>query len=198
MPSVTVHRLEPLAPSRTRVADATGATFREAVRQLATGVCVVTLGTGDERMGLTATSVSSFWTDPPTLLLCVRRALSSYPTLVRLGAFAVSVLAADQREFAERFAGDSDVRGAERFAEGRWLSLPSGILCLADSIGVFDCEVDECIERHTHAIVISRVLRLFVGKDSGALISWRGSYDQVGWSSDEISRGVGLIPSGGN
>jgi len=59
---------------------------------------------------------------------------------------------------------------------------------------VFECEVDELIERRLHAIVIGRVRRVFAGSGPGALVSWRGSYDPVGWSSDEIARAVGLSP----
>jgi flavin reductase (DIM6/NTAB) family NADH-FMN oxidoreductase RutF len=197
MLSSTVHRLQPRA-LRPAVADADEKTFRDAMRQLASGVCIVTLGAGDERTGLTATSVSSLSAEPPTLIVCVNRASSSYTGLTGSGVFAVNVLAADQREFAERFAGDSGLKGAERYQGGSWRALPSGVSCLADSVAVFDCEVDERIERHTHAIVIGRVQRVLLGAASGALVYWRGAYDQVGWSKDEVSRAIGLFPSGGN
>jgi flavin reductase (DIM6/NTAB) family NADH-FMN oxidoreductase RutF len=66
------------------------------------------------------------------------------------------VLAADQQEIADRFAGASGLTGADRFRDERWLVLSSGAICLAGSAAVFDCEVDERIERHTQAIVIGR------------------------------------------
>jgi len=196
MLSSTVHRLQPRA-LRPTVADADEKTFREAMRQLASGVCVVTLCAGERRTGLTATSVSSLSAEPPTLLVCVNRASSSYAALAFSGVFAVNVLAADQREIAERFAAGSCLKAAERYQGGSWRALPSGVSCLADSIAVFDCEVDERIERHSHAIVIGRVRRVLLGAASGALIYWRGAYDQLGWSKDEVSRAVGLFPSGG-
>ena len=194
MLSATVHRLEFPEPPRTGLTDATGTTFREAMRQIACGVSVITLGAGEDRAGLTATSVSPLSADPPTLLVCVDRGSSSYPALTRLGAFAVNVLAAGQREIAEHFAGGSALKGRERFKAGRWLTVPSGVSGLADSVAVFECEVDELIERRLHAIVIGRVRRVLAGSGSGALVSWRSSYDQVGWSSDEIARAVGLSP----
>ena len=86
----------------------------------------------------------------------------------------------------------------KRSQGGNWRALPSGVSCLADSVAVFDCEVDERIERHTHAIVIGRVQRALLGATSGALVYWRGAYDQVGWSKDEVSRAIGFFPSGGN
>jgi flavin reductase (DIM6/NTAB) family NADH-FMN oxidoreductase RutF len=194
MLSANVHRLQRREPTGAGLTDATGTSFRQAMRQIACGVGVITLGAGEDRAGLTATSVCPLSTDPPTLLVCVDRGSSSTPVLKRLGAFAVNVLAADQREAAELFAGGSAPRGPERFKAGRWLTLPSGISALAGSVAVFECEVDELIERGVHAIVIGRVRRAFAGGGSGALVSWRGSYDPVGWSSDEIARAVGLSP----
>lgn len=179
------------------LAEADSKTFKAAMRQLAAGVCVVTVGAGDERNGLTATSVSSLSADPPTLIVCVNRGASSYPDFARFGTFAVNVLAADHRDIADRFAGAGKARGVERFAGARWAPLPGGGVCLADSVAVFDCELEERIEQHSHAIVLGRVRRVRVGTGSGALIYWRGGYDQVGWSDAEISRAVGLSPARG-
>ena len=195
MLSTNVQRLRPRS-SEPALAEADGKTFRAAMRQLASGVCIVTLGVGEERTGLTTTSVSSLSAEPPTLLVCVNRASSSYSAFERFGAFAVNVLAADQREFAECFAGGPDLEGAQRYREGAWRALPNGVSCLADSVAVLDCEVDERIERHSNAIVIGRVRRVLLGGASGALVYWRGAYDQVGWSRDEIARAIGLSPGG--
>ena len=176
--------------------EATDAPFREAMRQLASGVCLVTSGSGDERSGLIATSVAALSADPPTLLVCVDRASSSYRAVQSHGEFAVSVLGADQREIADRFRGGSSFTGEERFRD--WLSgvMPGGACYLAGSVAVFDCEAVERIERHAHAIVIGHVRRALIGDGSGALVQWRGAYDQVGWSRDEIARAVGLSPCG--
>ena len=178
------------------VREATDAVFRDAMRQLASGVCVVTSGSGRDRAGLTATSVSSLSSDPPTLLVCVSRTSPGCRFLSAYGAFAVNVLAADQQEIADSFAGGSGLIDTDRFHHGLWLAMPGGAFYLAGSVAVFDCEPEERIERHTHAIVIGRVKRVLVGDGSGALVSWRGGYDQVGWSRDQIARAVGLPCAG--
>ena len=186
-------RVAPANPLR----DATDSAFRDAMRQFATGVCVVTFGSGAERTGLTATSVASLSADPPSLLVCVNRTSSSYRAIQSCDEFVVNVLAADQREIADRFAGASGHKGAERFCEGRWFEPPDGGSYLAGSVAVFGCELDERIERHTHAILIGRVRRVLVGEGFGALVRWRGAYDQVGWSKEEIERAIGVSPGGG-
>ncbi len=170
--------------------------YRSAMRQLASGVAVVTVGEGDARNGMTATSVTSLSAEPPTLLVCANRGASSYPAFERLGAFVVNVLAADQREIADCFAGRTGAKGVERFAAGDWIALPDGGFALAGAIAVFDCVLEERIERRSHAIVIGRVRRALIGAGAGALVYWRGGYDQVGWSDAEISRAVGLRPRG--
>jgi flavin reductase (DIM6/NTAB) family NADH-FMN oxidoreductase RutF len=169
--------------------------FRETAHRLPSGVSVVTFRLGEERAGLTATSVSSLSDDPPRVLVSVRCDAAVAPPLVRPGAFAVNVLAADQRELAERFAAGANFRESTPFQGWRWLPLPSGTCCLADTAVVLDCDVDESLERHGHAIMIGRVRRVLPGRGAGALISWRGGYDQVGWTNDEISRAIGLSPS---
>lgn len=173
---------------------ANGSAFREAMRHLPAGVCVISVGEGAERTGLTATSVSSLSVEPPTLLVSVNRASSSYPALTRYPAFGVNVLAAGHQDIASAFAGRDGVQGAERFAAGRWLALESGVYVLSDAIAAFECEVEELIERHTHAIVIGRVRSLLTPGGPSALLYWRGQFDQLGWTEEEVSRAVGLRP----
>ena len=191
--SVVEHSLA-RGPRPAPVAEASESTFREAMRELARGVCVVTFGAGNDRTGFTATSVTSLSADPPSLLACIHRSSSSYDAVRRSLAFAVNLLSADQQEYAELFAGRSGLQGSERYQGGPWRPLPSGVLCLANSIAAFDCEIEDLIERHTHAILIGRVRHVFIGAGSGALVYWRGDYDQVGWSRDQIARATGRSP----
>jgi flavin reductase (DIM6/NTAB) family NADH-FMN oxidoreductase RutF len=195
--AANLNRPEARATPAYALREATDGAFRDAMRQLASGVCVVTSGSGPDNIALTAASVSSLSSDPPTLLVCVNRTSLTYRVLKSCGAFAVNVLAADQREIADRFAGGSRLTRADRFRDGLCRVLPGGVAYLAGSVAVFDCEADERIEKHTHAIVIGRVKRVLVGDGSGALVRWRGAYDQVGWSRDEIARAIGLSPRAG-
>ena len=168
--------------------------FRTAMRHLVSGVSLITHGEGRAKTGMTATSVSSLSSEPPTLLVCVNRNASIYRGLKPGEGFGISVLSADQSEAADAFAGRTGLQGAERFRHGRWLTTRDGVDLLAGALATFDCEVEETIERHTHAIVIGRVRQAFAGESGGALLYWRGAYDQLGWRADEVSRAVGLTP----
>jgi flavin reductase (DIM6/NTAB) family NADH-FMN oxidoreductase RutF len=172
----------------------TGATFREAMRHLPNGVCVVTFGQGDARSGMTATSVSSLSVEPPTMLVTVNRDSSSYAALARSRAFGINVLASEHQDVADSFARRGGEQGVECYEERRWFTLNSGVWLLSDAVAVFDCEIEEIIERHTHAIVIGRITGLVASGGPSALVYWRGAYDQLGWSNEEISRAIGLAP----
>jgi flavin reductase (DIM6/NTAB) family NADH-FMN oxidoreductase RutF len=164
------------------------------MRHLPNGVCVVTFGHGDGRTGMTATSVSSLSVERPTILVTVDRALSGYAELARSRAFGVNVLASEHQDVANRFAGRGGEQGFERYAERRWFTLNSGVWLLSDAVAVFDCEIEEAIERHTHAILIGRITGLVASGGPSALVYWRGAYDRLGWSNEEILRSIGLTP----
>lgn len=156
--------------------DATAGVFRAAMRHLAGGVSVVTTGRDGERTGLTATSVSSLSADPPSLIVCINRASSVLPVLRDHQAFAVNLLSAGQRDIADRFAGRSGARGADRYAEGDWTTLVTGVPILADALAAIDCRVEAIQEWHTHAVVIGRVAGIHMQGGDQALVYWRGDY----------------------
>jgi flavin reductase (DIM6/NTAB) family NADH-FMN oxidoreductase RutF len=163
------------------------------MRELVSGVCLVTHGAGEDRVGLTATSVSSLSLAPPTLIVCVNRSASLYARLGTGDLFGVSVLAAHHAEHADRFASRTGLKGADRFREGAWMTTPVSVL--ADAIATFECETEDVIERHTHAILIGRVTFAAPRPSEGALLYWRGAYDRIGWSAEELSCVIGPSPA---
>ena len=75
--------------------------------------------------------------------------------------------------------------------DGPARTAPNGAPLLGDALAAFACEVEEIVERNTHAIVIGRVKHAAAASGGGALLYWRGVYDQVGWSDDELARATG-------
>lgn len=150
--------------------------FRDAMRDLAAGVSIVTVGRGDDISGMTVTSVSSLSVDPATVIVSINRQTSSWPLLQKHGVFGINVLGLEHREISERFSGKDGLSGAARFAGAEWIQLASGVPLLAGALVAFDCEVDHVVERHSHAIVIGRVLDLRVSSGSPALVYWQRQY----------------------
>jgi flavin reductase (DIM6/NTAB) family NADH-FMN oxidoreductase RutF len=160
--------------------------FRGAMRQLTGGVSVITAGRGRDISGMTVTSVSSLSVDPPTLIVSINRGASSWPLLKRYGAFGVNILTSDQIDIAERFAGKDGLKGTERFAGAEWTTRASGVPLLVGALAAIDCEVEEIIERHSHAIVIGRVRDLQVSSRTAALAYWHGQYVAIDRDEDAV------------
>ena len=166
-----------LAPSQELTVDTNR--FKESMRHLAGAVSVITVGQGADRTGFTATSVSSLAIDPPSVLVSLNRNSSSWPVLQRHGAFVVNVRAHDQQYIADRFAGRNGIRGSARYDGALWQDLVTGTPALADALTVLDCELEEAIDRHSHAILIGRVRAITVRSDANPLLYWHGDYRQL-------------------
>ncbi len=173
--------------------DVTSADFRGAMRHLAGGVSVITVGRGKEITGMTVTSVSSLSVDPPTLIVSINRESSSWPLLKRHGCFGVNILSADQLNIAERFGGKNGPKGADRFAGAQRTTRVSGAPLLVGALSAIDCEAEDIIERHSHAIVVGRVLDIQTAKRTAALAYWQGRYVAIDQDEDaETLAQVGL------
>lgn len=169
--------------------------FRSAMRHLAGGVSVITVGRGKDITGMTVTSVSSLSVDPPTLIVSINRESSSWPLLKRHGFFGVNILTADQLDIAERFTGRDGLRGADRFAGAEWVTRASGVPLLAGALAAIECEAEDILERHSHAIVIGRVLHAQISSRTAALAYWQGQYVAIDQNEDAIKLADVSLPA---
>ena len=175
--------------------EVTSSDFRSAMRQLTGGVSVITAGRGRDISGMTVTSVSSLSVDPPALIVSINREASSWPLVKRYGFFGVNILASDQIDIAERFTGKGGLKGADRFAGARWMTRASGVPLLSDALAAIDCEVEDIVERHSHAIVIGRVLDVAVSARTAALAYWQGRYVAIDQDEDAAKLAEVSVPA---
>ncbi|MBN8988371.1 MAG: flavin reductase family protein [Rhizobiales bacterium] len=169
--------------------------FRGAMRQLTGGVSVITAGMAKDISGMTVTSVSSLSVDPPALIVSVNRSASSWPLLKRYGFFGVNILTSDQIDIAERFAGKDGLRGAERFTGAEWTTRISGVPLLSGALAAIDCEIEEIVERHSHAILIGRVLDVQLSTRTAALAYWHGQYVAIDRDEDAVRLAEVSVPA---
>jgi flavin reductase (DIM6/NTAB) family NADH-FMN oxidoreductase RutF len=174
--------------------EVTASDFRNAMRQLTGGVSVITAGKGRDISGMTVTSVSSLSVDPPSLIVSLNRESSSWPLVKRYGFFGVNILTSDQVDIAERFTGKGGLKGADRFAGAPWTTRASGVPLLADALAAIDCEVEDVVERHSHAIVIGRVLDVAVSARTAALAYWQGRYVAIDQDEDAAKLAEVSVP----
>ncbi len=131
------------------------AAFRKAMRHVATGVTVVTSLRDGEPRGITVNALASVSLDPPSLLICINREARSYLFISTSRIFCVNVLAGEQRELAEHFAGKVRDR---QFDEVAYRIDATGAPVLDGTIAHFDCELAHEYQFGSHSILIGRVL----------------------------------------
>jgi hypothetical protein len=71
----------------------------------------------------------------------------------------------------------------------------SGVPLLVGALVAIDCEVEDIVERHSHAIVIGRAREIKLSSRTAALAYWQGQYVAIDQSEDAI-RLAEVSPSG--
>jgi len=146
--------------------------LRDALGRFATGVTIITTRTREGKTeGLTANSFSALSLDPPLVLWSIRRTAPSLDSFLSAGAFAVNVLASDQRHLAQHFATPR----ADKFAEFSCGSGHGKCPVLPGALAIFECETERTVEGGDHLIIIGRVIRAAYG-EAEPLIFSRGEY----------------------
>jgi flavin reductase len=130
--------------------------FRSAMAAMAATVCVVTAKLGAETAGRTVTSVLSLSIAPPTILVSIDIASQLADMIAKSKAFSFAMLADDQQEVADAFAGRLDL--SNRFGAGQWSEWPSGGPMLLGAVTALDCEVIGAIETGTHVLFAGAIV----------------------------------------
>lgn len=128
--------------------------LREAFGAFLTGVTVVAARTPEgARHGFTANSFASVSLDPPLLLVCPSRRLSSFAAFENCAEFAVSILAEGQEEVSNIFAGFK----GDRFAEVAWRPDANGVPLIDGAAAHFSCRTTQAVPAGDHIILIGEV-----------------------------------------
>src|SRR5690606_30245460 len=143
--------------------------LKAALRTLGGGVSIVTAGEGEARTGATVTSATALSVEPARMLVSLNRTSSTWPVVERFGHFAINIAGAGHEALANQFAGRGGLRGPDRYRGAEWVTAVSGAPLLADAAAAIDCTVEEAIERHSHVIVIGKVLAIRIGAGHSVL-----------------------------
>ena len=122
----------------------------------ATGVTIVTArGPGGELIGLTASSFNSVSLTPPLVLWSLAQAAGSMAALSTGSHYAINILAADQKDLAERFSS----KRADRLLDVAWSPGAAGSPLLAGAVATFECFNRSRYVEGDHVIFVGEVER---------------------------------------
>ena len=158
-----------------------GARYRSLARQWAASVTVVTVRPGDPARpddGFTATGFLTVSIEPPIVLVSAAKSSSAGAMLRGAGAFAISLLARDQRALADAFAQPHEHRNF------LWSDLPvvrdhAGVALLGGSLGAFSATVRQIVDAGDHTLVLGDVTALHLGPPGDALVYRDRAYGSV-------------------
>ena len=130
--------------------------FRASLATFATGVTIVTARTpAGALVGLTANSFNSVSLNPPLVLWSLSKAASSMTALSTGSHYAINILAADQKELAERFSS----KRADRWKDVLFTDGESGAPLLSGAAATFECFNRSRYEEGDHVIFVGEVER---------------------------------------
>lgn len=144
--------------------------FRTGMRRLAAGVSIISTGSPEGPVGITATAVTSLSAEPPSLLCCVHSNLALGQAIRASELFCVNILRSDQEPLARRFAGMDGARGAEKFTQGTWVELADGTPALEGTLVTFICRLGKAVEEGTHHIYIGHIQEVRLGTPGSPLL----------------------------
>lgn len=129
--------------------------LRRAFGSYLTGVTVVTTcGADGEPVGFTANSFSSVSLDPPMLLVCPSRSLSSFELFEQCRYFAVNILAEGQQDISNTFAAFK----GDRFGRVDWHQDENGCPLFSGTTAHFSCRTAQVVPAGDHVVLLGQVV----------------------------------------
>jgi flavin reductase (DIM6/NTAB) family NADH-FMN oxidoreductase RutF len=158
--------------------------FRELFGRFATGVTVVAARHGPLLAGMTANAIASISIDPPILMASVSRRAETHAAIVGSHAFAVSVLASDQRDLAECFAQPITATKLTRFCDAPWHEAETGSPILEGALAYFDCRLTVHHDGGDHGIFLGEVVAAAYREDAEPLLYYASDYRRLAEPTD--------------
>jgi flavin reductase (DIM6/NTAB) family NADH-FMN oxidoreductase RutF len=169
------------SPTMTPLQQIDAKSFWRTLGERATGMTIVTADSDEGPTGFLGLSASHVTASPATMLVSIDRKTTALAGVASRRHFAVNFLPASAGKVADAFSGKAGLTGAARFFAGEWSVLATGAPVFREALGVFDCAVEEIIERGDISIVIGKVVGAAARSAGDPLIFFRGkSYCGLG------------------
>jgi flavin reductase (DIM6/NTAB) family NADH-FMN oxidoreductase RutF len=166
--------------------------FRNALGNFPTGVAVITTTGADGRpVGLTCNSFSSVSLDPPLVSWGLRINSKNLDTFQKAGAFAINILAEDQKDLSNRFASSSI---ADKFEGVAWRPGLNGLPVIEDCVATFECVKFAEHVAGDHVLFLGEVRKFDHGRREDSLVFYKGAYMMLTQSLRDLAARGRLEP----
>ncbi len=152
-------------------------TFRAALGRFATGITVITAQTRDRApVGVTVNAFASVSMEPPLISICLKHGTRDLPAYSEGSHFVANILAADQMDASNLFAGHAE----DRFDKVPWTAGLGGVPVLDGCLATLECARREVYPGGDHLIILGRVDRVRTADGADPLLYFHGGYRTIG------------------
>jgi flavin reductase (DIM6/NTAB) family NADH-FMN oxidoreductase RutF len=163
---------------RGNVASVGAEEMRQALRQFASGVTVVTAEYDGEQFGITVTAFASISLTPPVVMVSINNESPLGAAVLASEHFAVHILSEAQRPLAERFA--RPVPSVEKYSDVPFIYAASGAPILSDTLASLDCVLEETVAIGSHTVMFGRVVHArATDSDGSPLLYYNREYRRI-------------------
>jgi len=150
--------------------------LRYAMRAWTTGVTVVTATHDGQQYGMTVNSFTSISLDPPLVSLALKKLTHTHELVEKSGEFSVTILASDQKELSDRFAGKHpEIKN--RFEGVSTETLVLNAPLLKGGMAYFNCRVVNSIPLGENTLFVAEVVAA-QGDETGEPLAY---HNRVYW-----------------
>lgn len=149
--------------------------LREALRTWTTGVAVITAVHEGQQYGMTVNSFASVSLEPPLISVTLKQLTHTHDLVEKSGEFSLTVLAADQKELSERFAGKFP--GIKDRFEGvptETMTIPAPLL--VGGTAYLNCRVVHSMPAGENTLFVAEVIAARSQADGESLVYHNRSY----------------------
>lgn len=151
----------------------------EALKEITTGIYVLTVRDGDVRHGMSSSWVTQVSGEPPLLMASVDSAHYSHGVIERTRRFGLNVIGRRARALEDYFYSPA-CRAENNLGGFRIEDAPSGVPLLVDAMAAFDCAVEAEHEAGDHTLFVASIRAVRVGEPDTPLTSLDLEYVYLG------------------
>jgi len=153
--------------------------LRSAMRAWTTGVSIVTAAHKGRQHGMTVSSFTSVSLDPPLVVVSLSTGSHTHELIREAGAFGVTVLAADQLQLSERFAGRLGDDG-DRMQGLQTETFVTGAPFIKGGLAFLDCRVTKTIDAGMNTLLMAEVVAVRADDHDAPLVYHDRAYRGLG------------------
>lgn len=145
------------------------------LRKIPHGLYICGVKDNEDVNGFTASWVMQASFVPPLVVNCIKNDSTSHAMVKASGVFALSFLAAGQKEMAQKFFKPQR-RVGNKFEDVEFYPGETGCPIIADSLGYVECRVVGTVEHGDHTVFVGEVIAAGIHREGEPLL-----LESTGW-----------------